>query len=525
LPKKTHYLFFPLFAKIKGFFLLLTNLKTSLLNSRLSFTRKEVSLLAVNEIKKGTYVLFAVFLFFSINISSVWAETRTATITVNHLNVREGPGLHYRVIKRVNKGETYAVIEQKNDWIQLRLNAKETGWISLQYASEATNTIETAVSAVNHLRVRTGPGTKYAVIGYLKQGQAVEVLEKTKDWAKVRSSILSGWVSANYLAPQTSLEKQLIGVVTTNQLNVRAEPSEKGKIIRKLNDGDYVNIVGQQGNWLKIILEDQHTAWVSSTYVSLQNRTASEPADSYIKVLHHRTNIRVSPSLNAHIVATANRGETYRVIHKEGSWYYIELADQRTGYIAEWVVSTVNKKSGTIQNKTIVLDAGHGGKDSGTIGKNGTPEKALTLQTAKLLQQKLGQAGANVILTRNDDLFISLPNRVKIAYEHEADAFISIHYDSSHDATVNGITIYYYDNKRDHPLAASIYSQLTTIHNMKQRGIRFGDFHVLRENNRPSVLLELGYLSHPTEGQFIVSPYYQEKVTDAIVESLKNYFQ
>jgi N-acetylmuramoyl-L-alanine amidase len=479
----------------------------------------------VNGIKKGTYVLFAVFLFFSIHISSVWAETRTATITVHHLNVREGPGLHYKVIKRVNKGETYAVIAQKNDWFQLQLNAKETGWISLQYASEAANTIETAVSVVDHLRVRTGPGAKYAVIGYLKQGQTVEVHEKTKDWAKIHSSSLSGWVSANYLSPQTSLEKKMIGIVTTNRLNVRAEPSEKGKIIRKLNDGDYVNIIAQQGNWLKIVLENQQAAWVSSTYISLQNRTASEPPDSYIQILHHGTNIRTSPSLDAPIVATANRGETYRVIRKEGSWYYIELADQRTGYIAEWVVSTMNKKSGTIKNKTIVLDAGHGGKDSGTIGKNGTLEKALTLQTARLLQQKLGQAGANVILTRNDDLFISLPNRVKTAYEHEADAFISIHYDSSPDATVSGITIYYYDNKRDYPLAASIYSQLTTIDNMKQRGIRFGDFHVLRENHQPSVLLELGYLSNPTEEPFIVSPYYQEKVTDAIVESLKNYFR
>jgi len=478
----------------------------------------------VNGIKKGTYVLFAILLFFSIHISSVWAETRTATITVHHLNVREGPGLHYKVIKRVNKGETYAVIKEKNDWIQLQLNAKETGWISLQYANKAANTVETAVSAVEHLRVRTGPGSKYAVIGYLKQGQAVEVHEKTKGWAKIHSSSLSGWVSANYLSSQTSLEKQRIGIVTINRLNVRAEPSEKGRIIRKLNDGDYVNIVGQQGNWLKIILENQQTAWVFNTYVSLQNRTASEPADSHIQILHHGTNIRISPSLDAPIVATANRGETYRVIRKEGSWYYIELTEQRTGYIAEWVVSTVNKKSGTIKNKTIVLDAGHGGKDSGTIGKNGTLEKALTLQTAKLLQQKLGQAGANVILTRNDDLFISLPNRVKTVYEHEADVFISIHYDSSHDATANGITIYYYDNKRDYPLAASIYSQLTTIENMKQRGIRFGDFHVLRENHRPSVLLELGYLSNATEESFIISPYYQEKVTDAIVESLKNYF-
>ncbi|RAK17315.1 N-acetylmuramoyl-L-alanine amidase [Anoxybacillus vitaminiphilus] len=479
----------------------------------------------MDDIKKGTYVFLAVLLFFSIHVSSVWAETRTATITVAHLNVREGPGLHYKVIKRVNKGETYAVIEQKNDWIQLRLNAKETGWISLPYASSSASATETAVSAVDYLRVRTGPGTKYAVIGYLKQGQTVAVYEKTKNWAKVHSANLSGWVSADYLSPQTALEKHLIGIVTTNQLNVRAEPSEKGKIIRKLNGGDHVNIVVQQDNWLKIVLENQQTGWVSSTYISLQNRTSPDPANTYIKVLYNRTNIRENPSLDAPVVATANRGETYRVIRKEGSWYYIKPAAQRSGYIAEWVVSTVNKKNGSIKNKTIVLDAGHGGKDSGTIGKNGTLEKTLTLQTAKLLQQKLGQAGANVILTRNDDLFISLPNRVKIAHEHEADIFISIHYDSSHDATANGITVYYYDNKRDHPLAASIYSQLKTIDNMKQRGIRFGDFHVLRENNRPSVLLELGYLSNPTEGQLIVSPYYQEKVTDAIVESLKNDFQ
>jgi N-acetylmuramoyl-L-alanine amidase len=476
-------------------------------------------------IKKSTYVFLAFFLFFSINVSNVLAETRTATITVNHLNVREGPGLHYPVIKRVNKGETYGVIEQKNDWLKLRLTDGKTGWVSLQYTSETKTAMETAVSTVDHLRVRTGPGTQYTVAGYLKQGQTVKVLEKKNEWTKIKSSDLSGWVFTTYLSSESSSTKQTAAIVTVDNLNVRAIPSEKGKIIGKLNRGDYVNIIDEQSSWSKVVIDNETVGWVYSTFVSLHSDTLSQPIHSYVKVLHNGTNIRISPSLNALILAKANMGEIYRTLGKEGSWYKIELNSKTRGYVAEWVVSMVKEINNTIKDKTIVLDAGHGGKDRGAAGKNGTLEKTLTLQTAQLLQGKLQKAGANVILTRNTDLFISLPNRVKTAYQYKADVFISIHYDSSHDPTVDGMTIYYYDVVRDYPLAASLYSRLSRIENMNNRGIRFGDFHVLRENSRPSVLLELGYLSNPKEEKLISSSLYQEQVTDAILDSLNEYFQ
>jgi N-acetylmuramoyl-L-alanine amidase len=470
------------------------------------------------------YTLLAFSLFFSGSFSDVWAEVRMAMISVNDLNVREGPGLHYPVIKRLNKGETYEVIDQKNDWLKLRFNDNESGWVFLRYVNETTKELKTVVSTVDKLRIRKEPNAQSAIVGYLNRGQKAEVLDRKKDWTKIKYESFTGWVFTSYLAPDNNVHTS-VGTVTANRLNVRAEPSEKAKIIGKLNRGDTVNVIKQENNWCQVVFHNQTAGWIHSTYISFQPYNISEPA-SYVKILSDGTNIRVSPSLHAGVLAKANSGETYRVLNKNGSWYKIELSNKTSGYIAEWVVSLVSNRRITnmIKNKTIILDAGHGGKDSGAIGKNGTLEKTMTLQTALLLQKKLEKAGANVILTRTDDVFISLSNRLKSVFEYPADAFISIHYDSSSDPTANGMTIYYYDNERDKPLAKSLYSQLSTISTMKHRGIRFGDFHVLRENHRPSVLLELGYLSNPKEEQLISSSLYQEQVADAISESLKEYF-
>ena len=167
-----------------------------------------------------------------------------------------------------------------------------------------------------------------------------------------------------------------------------------------------------------------------------------------------------------------------------------------------------------------MLDPGHGGRDQGAEGANGTLEKELTLRTAKLLANKLEAAGVNVILTRSKDEYVSLYERIN----NPADAFISLHYDSINDKSIHGHTSYYYYSY-EKELAATIHRHIAESNNLKDRGVRYGDYFVTRENSNPSVLLELGYLSNPNEEGVIKTKKYREAVTTAIVKGLTEYFK
>src|SRR5690606_13645230 len=112
----------------------------------------------------------------------------------------------------------------------------------------------------------------------------------------------------------------------------------------------------------------------------------------------------------------------------------------KKGYIASWIVTGTNE----VSSKTIVIDPGHGGRDEGAAGANGTLEKDLTLNAALLLGEKLKKAGFNVILTRSSDEYVSLQDRAELAYIKNADVFISLHFDSIDDSSVHGHTTYYY---------------------------------------------------------------------------------
>jgi len=175
----------------------------------------------------------------------------------------------------------------------------------------------------------------------------------------------------------------------------------------------------------------------------------------------------------------------------------------------------------------VVIDPGHGGDDEGAIGENGTMEKDAALQTALRIQQELlARTKATVILTRDQDVDVSLEDRVKVASETSADVFISIHYDAFTDPTIQGMTIYFFDEE-DWNLAEAIHERLLDSDlNTEDRGIEFEDYHVLRENPSPAVLLELGYVSNRSDEARINSQDYQEKVAaaiaDGIIEFLKS---
>jgi len=217
----------------------------------------------------------------------------------------------------------------------------------------------------------------------------------------------------------------------------------------------------------------------------------------------------------------------------------------------------------------IVIDAGHGGHDTGTIGPTGLMEKDLCLDVAlrlgKLIQQKL--PGTDIVYTRSDDTFIPLEERTNIANEAKADLFVSIHANSSPDHGARGVETYYLNLKgspeamevaarenaaSDHgvhdlqdlvkqitrtekidesrELAEDIQDSLSrrvqkTAKPVRNRGVRKAPFVVLIGADMPSILTEISFLSNPADEALLKKPEHRQRIAEGVYQGMANYLQ
>lgn len=178
----------------------------------------------------------------------------------------------------------------------------------------------------------------------------------------------------------------------------------------------------------------------------------------------------------------------------------------------------------------IVIDAGHGGFDFGAQSHAGD-EKELALATAMLLKKNLSKMGYPVLMTRSRDIFIPLKQRVKIANDAKSALFVSIHYNAARNHSAEGIEIYYHDAGK-HPrtrlskkLAQNIMSSILSKTGAPSRGVKQGNFLVIRETNMPAILIEGGFITNEKEGKKLSDEQYIEKIAHAISEGIVKYFK
>jgi N-acetylmuramoyl-L-alanine amidase len=214
----------------------------------------------------------------------------------------------------------------------------------------------------------------------------------------------------------------------------------------------------------------------------------------------------------------------------------------------------------------VVVDAGHGGIDGGAEGRNGTIEKTITLAFALELRNKLAKTGKyDVYLTRDTDEFLRLDERVRIARQHEADLFISVHADTINRKGIRGATVYTVSdkasdaeaeatadrenlsdtlagiemNEENHEVAdilvdlirrethtfsvrfaRSLVGELSPVIELINNPHRSAGFKVLRAPDVPSVLVELGYLSNAKDEEQLCDPDWRDKAADRIASAI-----
>ncbi len=220
-----------------------------------------------------------------------------------------------------------------------------------------------------------------------------------------------------------------------------------------------------------------------------------------------------------------------------------------------------------VRLKKVVIDAGHGGKDPGAIGRSGLREKDVNLDIAKRLQKLLTDAGAEVVLTRSTDKFVELPRRVEIANASGAELFVSIHSNANRVRGMNGFEVYYVSPKVNDEARALISARQSKLHfdqgelaeeslslratlwdmlyracraesivlaramcriidrDMETRvlGVKGANYHVLKGVRMPAVLVEIGFVSNQKEEQLLRNTYYRQQVAEALAAGIREY--
>ncbi|MEH2110148.1 N-acetylmuramoyl-L-alanine amidase [Nostoc sp.] len=173
----------------------------------------------------------------------------------------------------------------------------------------------------------------------------------------------------------------------------------------------------------------------------------------------------------------------------------------------------------------VVIDPGHGGKDSGAPGLGGLLEKDVILPIGKRVGAILEQNGVQALLTRDADFFVELQGRVDIAERVNATLFVSIHANSvDNRPDVNGLEVYYYDS--GYALAEVVRNTiLQDIGTIKNRGTRKARFYVLRKSSMPSILVETGYMTGYEDNPRLGTPEYQNRMAEAIARGILKYLQ
>jgi N-acetylmuramoyl-L-alanine amidase len=193
------------------------------------------------------------------------------------------------------------------------------------------------------------------------------------------------------------------------------------------------------------------------------------------------------------------------------------------GFVAALAACTTTRgpvvKNTTKTFSTVVVDAGHGGKDSGAYRRYGPPEKLVTLDVAERLNRKLRESQLKTVMTRSSDVFIPLDERVNIENSQKNAIFVSIHFNDSRRRGVHGFETYYHSGA-SFDLANSIQEKLMTIPHSKNGGVHTANFRVLRNATWPAVLVECGYLSNRSEGGQARDWEYRELLADRIAEAI-----
>ncbi|MFN6571502.1 N-acetylmuramoyl-L-alanine amidase [Dendronalium sp. ChiSLP03b] len=381
---------------------------------------------------------------------------------------------------------------------QLTLNGKtitQPGTGKIQILSPAQ--LPVAEVAVDSGVARTGPSTDYSRLTPLPKGTRAAVTGREGEWLRLD---YGAWINSNEtrLLPGAVPPRTIIRSVGYRQLSNATE------IVFPLQVPVPVSV--QQGE--------------RNITLTLYNTTAQTD------IIRLDDDPLIS-RLDWQQIAPGQAQYTFN-LKKAQQWGYKLRYDGTTLVLALRHPPAIGqKRPKPLSGIKIVLDPGHGGKESGAAGPTGYLEKDINLTVSKLLRDELVQQGATVVMTRDTDKDLSLPERQAIISQQEPAIAISIHHNSLPDdgdaEKTKGFAAFWY-HPQAHNLAMFLHNYVVKKLGRPSYGVLWDNLALTRPAAAPSVLLELGFMSNPNEFEEVVNPAKQKKMAKALAQGITQWF-
>lgn len=401
------------------------------------------------------------------------------------------------------------------------------------YLMKGNNQIATVQTIA--LNVRQEPTVNSPILSQVHREDRITIQDKKNNWYKIQlPDKTTGWV-ADWLifegesGPYTSLP----GVLIKSDVELKKSPSEKSKTLDTLKRKTHITVNLELNGWSRVLVDDE-IGWIPSDTFSIKKKDFPKWKEATpLFIATETATLYEKPKQKAAIKTALAYGDTLVAMEKlEDEWYKVKTKDGQTGYLKQWQLteqklSKDDKKPDTpLAEYVVMIDPGHGGNDPGASSNDGKYfEKDMTLATAKTIKNELNKHGMSVLLTRSKDEIVPLKNISAKSNESHADAFISLHYDSTENPNEGSGTTTYYRHKSGKPLAKAVNDQIAGRLPLPNRGYGNQDYLVLRENEKPAILIELGYMNNDLDAKYARSKDYHKRVAESIYNGLLEYFE
>ncbi|MGF3076701.1 N-acetylmuramoyl-L-alanine amidase [Facklamia sp. P12934] len=431
-----------------------------------------------------------------ISVITVWGIVNLSNLKALPID-RQGIVLHSfpttnsEVLTEIDPDFPIEIIQEQTGWLKVRYQGKVEGWLPkwLIENKELKSDQDLAASFEKSTALYQKADSKSPILSNIPKESLIPINYIEKNWAQVNYQGKPAFVNINEIELLNRQDaERLIAEKNALDSSINKKEKEKESLKNKL-------IMRKKEEYLL------------------------EEADFFSNMIYQTNYLQEFTRLD------------YVEYSPQESFYYVEDSQGVKGYIDSFSLSepyySIDHRflpiKSELQQATIMLDPGHGGEDPGTLSKDQKyAEKSFTYKIAKVLKKTLEAFGAKVILTNESDQFLDLAERVKISNQKQPDLFLSLHFDSSYDTQVKGVRTYFY-HLNDEEFAKTLHSGLITS-GRPNLGVEYGNFHVLRENTVPSLLLELGYITNSEDLELMLTDDYHQKLADAITEGLSTYF-
>ncbi|WP_214781607.1 N-acetylmuramoyl-L-alanine amidase [Exiguobacterium sp. S3] len=467
--------------------------------------------------------------------SSLTTQSATSTgVTTANLNIRVSSSRSAKIVTTLKKGTEVKYAIHNSSWAKVYLNGKTyyaaKSYIESKKIEVSSNLSDGFTNQSTKLFGRTSQSSP--ILMTLPKNTTVLYKQYNSSWSTVHIGskvyfTASLWLTSGETPKESN---QPIDGFANREISLFGRTSQSSPVQLVLPKYTAVSYKAYNSSWSTVHIGSKVYYTASSWLTKGKAPAAPEAAPKgtvYINTPGDVLNVRSKASLDSNVVGQLSHGTAVAHYGTVNGFHKIKFNGQ-DAYISSGFVMT--SKPSTSTGTVIVLDPGHGGKDPGAV--NGSfYEKTIVLDVTKRVEAYLrSKYDYNVRLTRSTDVYLTLDQRVAAAKSLRGDLFVSMHVNAAGSSSAKGVETFYSSRSahsaRSRVLASNIQSNLAgKMSGMSNRGLKTANYYVITYNTMPSALVELGFISSPTDLTYLRSNTSRQQMAEGVAEGIAKYVQ